>query len=346
MSYQLSQLSEETFPHLLNGIADPTAWEAKRDRIAEVWRQYIGWMPDRVPSSYTVHSEHREGDHIRIHLSYETAYRDLVYAYLLIPIKNAASESTESQRYPAVLALHPTDSRGKADIALSTGREGRQYALELVTRGYVVLAPDTIAAGERIYPGTAAFQTAPFYEQFPESTAVGKMIHDHKQGIDLLQSLPYVDPDRIGAIGHSLGAYNAYFLAAMDDRIKAVVSSCGFCPFLYDPDPNRWGQRDWFSHFPRLTNAIQEDRIPFEFHEIMALMAPTPIFNWFAQQDKIFPNWHAAAFASMDIHRLYQWMGRADAYISLMGCEGHDFPKHIRPVSYQFLDHWLRNYDV
>lgn len=343
MSYRLSRHSEQTFPRLLNGVTDRPAWEAKRERIENVWRQYIGWMRERAPLSYTIHSELKEAGHIRIHLSYKTGYSDLVYAYLLIPVELAEKQT---YRYPAILALHPTDSKGKADIALSTGREGRQYALELVSRGYVVLAPDTITAGERIYPNSAAFQTAPFYQLFPESTAVGKMIHDHQQGIDLLQSLPYVDPDRIGAIGHSLGAYNAYFLAAMDERIKAVVSSCGFCPFLHDPDPNRWGQRDWFSHLPRLTEDIDEDRIPFEFHEIMAIMAPKPLFNWFTQNDRIFPNWQAAAFASMDIHRLYQWMGRTDAYSSLMGNEGHDFPERIRTLSYQFLDRWLRQDSV
>ena len=347
MSYQLSQLSEQTFPRLLDGISDQPAWESKKERIAEVWRQYIGWMPERVPSSYTILSDHREADHIRIHLSYKTGYGDLVYAYLLIPNhrKDAQTQASRS-RYPAILALHPTDSKGKADIALSSGREGRRYALELVSRGYVVLAPDTITAGERIYPEAEAFQTAPFYKQYPNSTAIGKMIHDHQQGIDLLQSLPYVDPDRIGAIGHSLGAYNAYFLAAMDERIKAVVSSCGFCPFLHDPEPNRWGQRDWFSHLPRLTDDMKEDRIPFEFHEIMALMAPRPLFNWFTQNDKIFPNWQAAAFASLDVHRLYEWLERTESYTSLIGNEGHDFPDHIRPLSYQFLDRWLRKDSV
>lgn len=341
MGYQLSQLTEHTFPHLLKDVKELRDWETKKAKIAAVWRQYLGWMPETVPPSYTIHSEHQEEDHIRIHLSYESGYGDLVPAYLLIP-SLPSDMSAQGKRYPAMLALHPTDSKGKADIATNEGRKNRQYALELVARGFVVLAPDTITAGERIYAGAEAFQTTPFYTKYPDSTAVGKMIHDHQQGIGLLQALPYVDPMRIGAIGHSLGAYNAFFLAAVDERIKAVVSSCGFSPFMHDPAPNRWGQRDWFSHIPKLTDDINEDVIPFEFHEIMALMAPRPLLNWYTQNDSIFPHWQAAAFASLDIDRLYQWLGRKECYVSLLGNEGHDFPEHIRHVSYQFLEYWLK----
>jgi pimeloyl-ACP methyl ester carboxylesterase len=181
-----------------------------------------------------------------------------------------------------------------------------------------------------------------FYELFPNSTAIGKMIHDHQQGIELLQSLSYVNKERIGAIGHSLGAYNAYFLAAVDERVKAVVSSCGICPFLQDPNPNRWGRRDWFSHFPKLTDDINRDIVPFEFHEIMALLAPRPLWNWFSQNDLIFPNWQAAALASLDVDSLYKYLDQPDCYVSLLGKEGHDFPAYIRAMSYQFLDRYLK----
>ncbi len=339
MSYRLSELSLAQFPHLLDDVLNINDWEEKRARILRTWEQWIGWMPEPVPVVYTIHSENRESDHTRVHLSYESGFGDLVSAFLLIP------DGIADERRPAMLALHPTDPKGKSDVATSEGRENRRYALDLVSRGYVVLAPDTITAGERIYEGAEAFQTAPFYTQFPESTAVGKMIHDHQQGIELLLSLPYVDSDRIGAIGHSLGAYNAYFLAAMDARVKAVVSSCGLCPFTGDVNPNRWGQRDWFSHIPKLTAEILEDRVPFEFHEIMALVAPRPLFNWFTQNDAIFPNWQAAAYASKDIDALYRLLGYKEYYLSLLGNDGHDFPASISEMSYQYLDRWIMRED-
>ncbi len=36
---------------------------------------------------------------------------------------------------------------------------------------------------------------------------------------------------RIGVIGHSLGGHNAIFTATFDERLKAVVTSCGFTGF-------------------------------------------------------------------------------------------------------------------
>ncbi|MEF2244659.1 dienelactone hydrolase family protein [Paenibacillus sp. IITD108] len=341
MGYTLSELTEHTFPRLIDNCPDAEAWHEKRSRIAHNWNKYIGYMPELIAPVYTIHSEQQEKDHVRLHLSYDTGFGDRVTAFLLVPGTSVKLHGAQ-KKYPTILALHPTDALGKADIATEQGRDNRRYALELVARGYVVLAPDTITAGERIYEGAEAFQTAPFYKAFPQSTAVGKMIHDHQQGLELLQTFPFVDSSRIGAIGHSLGAYNAYFLAAVDDRIKAVVSSCGFCPFMQDPEPNRWGQRDWFSHIPALTDDINKNQIPFEYHEIMALAAPKPIFNWFTQNDRIFPNWQAAAFASLDVHRLYEWLGKAECYTSLLGNEGHDFPASIREQSYRFLDHWLQ----
>jgi dienelactone hydrolase len=56
---------------------------------------------------------------------------------------------------------------------------------------------------------------------------LGKVLFDVSAGIDLLQSLPEVDADRIGFIGHSYGGRTALFAPVFDRRIKVAVSSCG-----------------------------------------------------------------------------------------------------------------------
>jgi len=48
-----------------------------------------------------------------------------------------------------------------------------------------------------------------------------------KRGITFLQQQPQVDPDRIGAFGHSMGGKLTVMLAGCDKRIKAAVPSCG-----------------------------------------------------------------------------------------------------------------------
>jgi cephalosporin-C deacetylase-like acetyl esterase len=59
-----------------------------------------------------------------------------------------------------------------------------------------------------------------------------KAIWDNVRGLDLLASLPFVSTNRgFGAIGHSLGGHNGLFTAAFDERIRVVVTSCGFDSF-------------------------------------------------------------------------------------------------------------------
>jgi dienelactone hydrolase len=357
MAYRLSDLTFGSLPPLLpDGAGAPAGdegargeetgaapamqrWFARRREIAAVWADYLGYMPAPVDPDVRIGSRTRERDHVRIHLSYATGYGDRVTAYLLVP----GDDERPQGRLPAVLALHPTHVAGKADVASPEARANRAYGLELVARGYVVLAPDTMTAGERIGPGEEPFRTASFYRRFPLSTAFGKMLHDHQQGLDVLAGLPFVDAERIGAIGHSLGAYNAFVLAGWDRRVRAVVSSCGLSPFAGDPEPNRWGLRDWFSHLPRITDDLRRGEVPFEFHEIAALCAPTPMFQWAGLNDDIFPHWPNVAEALLEIGKLYDKLGFGDRYVGLMGAAGHDFPREIRLAAYRFLDRWLRS---
>lgn len=336
MAYSLRQLNRRGVPPLLSGIASPADWERKRRKIVRTWKTCLGELPERKPPDYEVVSQTELGDHSRLHIHYGTAGGDRVSAYLLVPHDRPAGGAC-----PAVMALHPTIENGKDDIATAEGRANRRYGLELVQRGYVVLAPDTITAGERAAAPSEAYRTANFYAQYPHWTAIGKMLIDHQYGLDLLCAFPEADPNRIGAIGHSLGGYNSFFLAGLDDRIRAFVSSCGFCTFAGDPEPGRWGQRDWFSHMPRLSEDIAAGRVPFEFHELAALAAPIPAFYYSGQQDEIFPHWSAYSEGMAQLFELYGLLGRRDAFHYTLTNGGHDFPDAVRQMSYAFLDRHL-----
>ncbi|NOU73233.1 prolyl oligopeptidase family serine peptidase [Paenibacillus sp. LMG 31458] len=342
MAYVLSQINQMGIPPLLHRIESYEQWIEKLSEVRRIWLDYIGELPARVPVRVQVKSQSKQSSHTRFHVEYDTVYGDRITAYILIPDENV-SNRPRNAGYPAVIALHSTNEQGKDFIALSTGGTNRMYAVELVERGYVVLVPDALTAGERIYPGRAAFESEPFYEQYPEWSTVAKNLTDHLQGIDVLCSLDYVNPNAIGAIGHSFGGYNAYFLAGMDDRIKAVVSSCGFSPFTGDPHPEHWGYRPYpYTHIPKVSADLQQDRIPFEFHEIVALCAPTPFLNYAGQDDHIFPHWKSVGEGMLELSRLYRWLGKEDRFQSYLGTGGHDFPEEIRMLAYLFLDQWLK----
>jgi hypothetical protein len=151
------------------------------------------------------------------------------------------------------------------------GLDSLRYAHELAARGYVCLVPDYPSFGEYAYD----FATP---DRGYRSGSM-KAVWNNIRGVDLLTSMPEVDPRRIGAIGHSLGGHNAIFTAAFDERITAVVSSCGFTPF---PDYSKGDVKGWTSprYMPRIRDAYGLDaaRIPFDFPEVIASLSPRGFF--------------------------------------------------------------------
>ena len=130
-------------------------------------------------------------------ITYAAGKGDRVPAYLLIP-------RGLQDRAPAVLCLHGT-SGGRGRTA-GLGKDYPRYTLELAERGYVTVAPD--------YPLLAENQTDPYLLGYLSGTMKG--IWDHIRAVDLLESLPEVDSQRIGCIGFSLGGHNALFVGAFD----------------------------------------------------------------------------------------------------------------------------------
>ncbi|TMV49911.1 dipeptidyl aminopeptidase [Paenibacillus mesophilus] len=350
MAYNIFKLHREGVPPLLDGIETKEQFREKIQRIRDIWLDYIGGVPERVPVRYEVLGEMVSNDHIRRHIVYDTVHGDKITAYLLLPL-NKERTAVLPGRLPAVLALHPTSEIGKRGVCLPEGKPDHVYGMELVSRGYVVLAPDAMTSGERIEVGYNYFNSVPFYLRHLGWSTVGKNIVDHMQGVDFLCEQNFVDADRIGVIGHSFGGYNSYFLAGMDSRIKAVVSSCGLSPFAKDDKPTHWGRRETarqagassYTHLPRVTDDLSRGMVPFDFHEIIALAAPAPFMNYSAQSDAIFPHWQSIGDVTKDLYGLYKWLGYGDRFLSLMGAKEHSFPPEIRKAAYDFLDRWLLN---
>ncbi len=338
--YKLSDLNENGIPKLLAGIKTPEEWNNKKEEIRKVWLEYNGELPKRPAVTHKIISETQMSDHVRQKIVFNTLYDDTITAFLLIP--NSA-KTDKKRKYPAILALQPTNELGKIPVATRTeAKPNHAYGYELVSRGYIVLAPDDLTSGERIYPGEKYFHSAPFYKKYPDWTIMAKTRVDHMQALDFLTQHERVAADRIGTIGLSFGGYNTYFLSSVDPRIKAVVSVCGLGSFAGDAKPERWGVRSWYTHFPRLTTDINNGQVPFEFNEIMALSAPIPMFFYSTQNDPVFPHWQPIGEVLKDVYDLYAWMGYADCFQSVIGPGQHDFPPEIRELAYDFLDKYLK----
>jgi enamine deaminase RidA (YjgF/YER057c/UK114 family)/dienelactone hydrolase len=262
-----------------------------------------------------------DGGLIRRKVRYATETDDRVSAWLFLP-----PEAAQGRR-PAVLCLHQTTAIGKDEPAGLGGLPNLHYALELARRGFVTLAPDYPSFGEHAYD---------FSSRTWQSGSL-KAVWDNMRGVDLLANLPQVDPDRIGCIGHSLGGHNAIFTAAFDDRLKAIVSSCGFTPFRHYKKGDLTG---WTSprYMPRIASEFGHDpaRMPFDFPELIAAMAPRGLFVNAPLHDDNF-DCAGVKEAIASAKPAYEAKGAAGRLAAVYPDCGHDFPEAARAAAYAFL---------
>jgi dienelactone hydrolase len=310
------------------------------------FREILVGLMGRWPESAAVDACVEErvdlGDVVRERISYNVEPEERVPAYLFVP-----RELQPGERRAGIFAHHQHAGQfhlGKSEVAGLAGNPEQAYALELARRGYVVLAPDAICFEERSpHNGSLDPPVEPAagrdYERFEftrrllhGSCLQTKMVWDMQCGLDYLESRPEVDPARLGCIGHSLGGQQALFLAALDERVRAAVSSCGFSSMktvLREGINHNFGAYvpGWLEHG--------------DVGELLAEVAPRAFLALNGAADRIFP-----------IDGLHDSFAVAGASYVAAGCTerldigiypgGHGFTDEMRSRAYAWLDRWLR----
>jgi len=306
-------------------------WAKRRGHIRLGMEAAMGPLPDRrnlPPLDVKITERSAEDGFTRCTLTFVAEENDRVPAYLLLPAGIAAG-----RRAPAMLALHQTIGIGKGEPVGLGGSANLHYGRELAQRGYVVLAPD--------YPSFGDYQ----YDFAKGRYVSGSMkgIFNHMRAVDLLQSLPEVDPERIGVIGHSLGGHNAMFVGVFDDRLKVIVSSCGWTPFhdYYGGKIAGWTSA---RYMPRLRTVYNLDpnRVPFDFYEVVAAFAPRGFFSNSPMGDG---NFAVAGVKKAEgkAREVFALLGSADRLQVRYPDSGHDFPPAVRREAYAFIDQLLQH---
>ena len=305
-------------------VKTPQDWQKRRAHILANMQLVMGPFPDasrRVPLDIKVLEEVKLPKSTRKKITFTTEKGDRAWAYLFIP-------HGIQGKVPAMLCVHPTHRKGKDVAAGLTTKKNRSHALELAQRGYVTLAPDYLNSGDYRCDWRALGYTS----------ATMKGIWNHMRAVDLLQSLPEVDPERIGCIGHSLGGHNTMFVAVFDPRIRAMVSSCGFNSFY----KYMKGVLKGWSHngyMPRIASEYGCDpaKMPFDFTEIVGALAPRPFFVNAPVGDSNFE-----VSGVKDCIRaatpVYELLGGKGNLVARHPKCGHDFPPDVRFEAYAFLD--------
>jgi len=186
-------------------------------------------------------------------------------------------------KWPVVIWLHPYSYQDgwSAESPWHSGgwaytQDERPSFPSLAKRGFAVFAFDQLGFGTRVH------EAKDFYERYPKWSILGNMIRDTRTAIDALSALEEIDSSQIYLVGYALGGKVGLLTAAFDDRIKGLVSVCGFDPLRLDTQEKGVEGIRHYSHLhellPRLGFFVShEDRVPFDFDEVLALVAPTPV---------------------------------------------------------------------
>lgn len=196
------------------------------------------------------------------------ALGDYIHASLYYPTDEEGEMITEENgKMPVVIYSHKYSNTGY-DSQLSAMFE------DFLSKGIAVLAFDLIGYGTRIEEGTL------FYERYPYWSKLGKMVTDTRAAIDALESLEFIDKDKIFLSGYALGGTVSLFTAALDNRVAATAVSSAFTPLRNAPKDVEGVKA--YSHLygllPRLGFFVgNESRIPVDFPEIISVIAPRPL---------------------------------------------------------------------
>lgn len=232
---------------------------------------------------------------------------DEVFAYgiLLVPKNLKAGE-----RRPLVIAQHGLEGRPQEIIEPTQAGEMRTYqrfAARLAERGFIVFAP------QNPYIGRNVFRQVERKAEPLGLTLFSFVAAQNSRMLDYLETLPFVDPGRIGFYGLSYGGYTAMRIPPLDPRYKAVVCSGNF---------NEWSwkvttDQETFSYLFTGEYEIHEfdQANTFGHFEMAALIAPRPFMVERGHADGVgIDEWVAWEYAK--VRRLYaQWQRASETEI-------------------------------
>jgi len=209
------------------------AWELRKAELRKTLWRLLGDVPALFVPEVSVEKTEQRAGYTLQHLVFDNGVGDTVYGYMLVP-------NGGKTRRPAILFLHyhgAKYSQGKQEVLIKAfARWKGGHALitgeELVRSGYVVLCIDAYGFGRRHAQGPAGEcekggpTEVSLFKMFlwQGRTLWGMMVRDDLLALNYLATRPEIDPQRIAAMGMSMGSTRTWWVTALDQRIKVAVS--------------------------------------------------------------------------------------------------------------------------
>jgi len=265
--YQKWKFPDFKFP------ADLPTWKNERIKVSETLNRLLGDLPERPKDLKvkTVFKKQMNGYTLEKFLI-DNGVDGWIPGYLAIP-------SLVKGKVPVILGLHGHGS-SKDNIFGSDSSTTQDVLALLISKGYAVMAIDSYFNGERKGTGPAgeletqakaADQEA---SQFKINLWFGRslwgmQLRDEQIAMDYLSTRPEIDTERIGVEGMSMGSTRAWWLAAIDSRVKVVVGVACFTRY-----EELIQQRELKAHgiYYFVPGMLQH----FDTEAVMGLIAPRP----------------------------------------------------------------------
>jgi dienelactone hydrolase len=296
-------------------------------RRTELYR-LLGDLPDgSQPIRATVLDRSEDDGYYLEKLVLELNGSEIVPAYFVKP--KAADE-----RLPCILYNHAHGGDFKlGKDELLHGREHLPrppYAKALTANGYAALCIDHWCFGER----RGRTESATYKEMIWRGQVMwGMMVYDSLRAIDYLVSRPDVDAERIGTLGLSMGSTMAWWVAALDTRIKVCVDLCCLTDFQALIDSGGLDGHGIYYYVPSLMKH-------FTASQINALIAPRAHLGLAGNRDPLTPR-AGLDRIDRDLKQAYKEAGNEAAWRMDRYEIGHFETVAMRTSILQFLKQWL-----
>lgn len=248
-------------------------WQERREEILESWHQMMGeWPPLMEEQEMEILETSRREGFTQHRVSFYWLPDEKTEGYLLIP--------DGEREKPAVITVFY-----EPETAIGLGKPNRDFAYQLVKRGFVTLSIGTTQATEAktyslYYPNIRNAQVEP----------LSMLAYAAANAWYVLSKVPEVDASRIGIMGHSFGGKWAMFASCLFDKFAcAVWSDPGIVFEKNRPSVNYW--EPWYLGYhppPWRERGLPTEHNParglypvllakdYNLHELHALMAPRP----------------------------------------------------------------------
>ena len=328
---------------------DFAKWKAQARHVLAECMQNLQPAPKAYAMEVT-DREQRDGYEAR-KIRFNLSEWSRVPAYLLVPEGKGP--------FPAIVLLHDHGAHfsiGKekmvrpfhvapevmedADQWASQCYDGQYVGDYLARHGYVVLAVDALFWGERgRKEGTSYDAQQALASNFLQMGASwGAFINvDDMRSAEFLASLPFVDKERVGSLGFSMGAYRSWMLAALTDVVRASASICWMNTtehlMTLANNQNKGG-----SAYAMLIPAL---RRYLDYPHVASIACPKPTLFFNGTRDKLFPI-EGVRDAYQEMEAVWQSQGASDHLVTKLWDEKHFFNKEMQKETLEFFDRWLK----